>query len=1059
MKWRVFLPEVAVGTQSLWMAAVIVSLLGHLSSAADFVKDVRPILRRVCFECHGAEKHEGGLRFDQRDAALRGGDSGRVLIAGRPEESELLRRVSLARGHEEAMPPRGKPLSAREIKVLRDWIASGANWPENAESATHWAYVKPVRPEVPKLGSDFKSQISDFKFQIHNPIDAFVVARLVSEGISQSPEADRATLARRLSLDLIGLPPSPADVEAFVNDTAPNAYEKLVDRLLRSDEFGVKWARPWLDLARYADSHGFQRDDLRDVWAYRDWVVNALNADMPFNQFTIEQVAGDLLANPTQDQLIATGFHRCTPTNVEAGTEPEESRINQVIDRVNTTGAVWLGTTLECAQCHNHKYDPFTQRDYYRLLAYFNNTEAEADRSNPKVPGSIRFLGPSLTLADAQKDSERAALKAELAKLNRQINESQPLASDTKGDATSPKKKPKQTAVASARVEVLKVDGFDAASGADSELQADGSVLLTGDVPEKDTYSVELPIAGKQLSAIQLETLRHASLPGGGPGRGDSQRTNFVLHELEAELVPPKSDSSSRTRESSETEVSRLRLPTKNTRLRFKSAHATFEQAKFSAAGAIDGDLQTAWAIAPAFDRSHSAVFVLEEPLDVPNGSLLRVKMVQNFGSGRVIGCFRLSAVFGSPDSVIAPLAAKNRSKVSGMALATGPAATQPAASAVPLTERKAELEKRIAALEVESTLVMRELREPRSTTLFQRGEYTQPGEPVTAGTPAILPLAADGPPNRLTLARWLVSRENPLTARVTVNRWWAEIFGRGLVTTVEDFGIKGEPPTHPELLDWLAVDFQEQGWSLKRLLKLIVMSATYRQSARVTPELLAQDDLNRWYARGPRFRLDAEAIRDNALSLAGLLSLNKGGLPIRPPQPDGLWRKVGGQQYNYEVSPGERQFRRGLYVVLKRGSPYPSFVNFDASSRMACVVKRSRSNTPLQALTLLNDPVYVEATRAFARRIITERPQADVASRIDYAFRIAVSRSPKPQELAVLRQLFEQQLRRHEADESFAKRLFENVSRPDHTTPAEFAAWYAVSSALMNLDETITKG
>ena len=308
-------------------------------------------------------------------------------------------------------------------------------------------------------------------------------------------------------------------------------------------------------------------------------------------------------------------------------------------------------------------------------------------------------------------------------------------------------------------------------------------------------------------------------------------------------------------------------------------------------------------------------------------------------------------------------------------------------------------------------------------------------------------------------LARWLVSRENPLTARVTVNRWWAEIFGRGLVTTVEDFGIKGEPPTHPELLDWMAVEFQEQGWSLKRLLKLIVMSATYRQSARVTPELLAQDDLNLLYARGPRFRLDAEAIRDNALSLAGLLSLNKGGLPIRPPQPDGLWRKVGGQQYTYEVSPGERQFRRGLYVVLKRGSPYPSFVNFDASSRMACVVKRSRSNTPLQALTLLNDPVYVEVTRAFARRIITERPQANVEARIDYAFRIAVSRSPKPNELAVLRQLFEQQLRRHEADESFAKRLFENVSRPDHTTLSEFAAWYAVCSALMNLDETITKG
>ncbi len=1022
-----------------WMAPVIVSLLGHVSLAADFVKDVRPILRRVCFECHGAEKHEGGLRLDQRDAALRGVDSGRVLIAGRPDESELLRRVSLPRGHEEAMPLRGKPLSAREIKVLRDWIASGANWPENSESATHWAYVKPVRPAVPKLTPDLKSQISDLKFQVHNPIDAFVVARLVSEGMSQSPDADRATLARRLSLDLIGLPPSPAEVEAFVNDTAPNAYEKLVDRLLRSDEFGVKWARPWLDLARYADSHGFQRDDLRDVWAYRDWVVNALNADMPFDQFTIEQVAGDLLPNPTQDQLIATGFHRCTPTNVEAGTEPEESRINQVIDRVNTTGAVWLGTTLECAQCHNHKFDPFTQRDYYRLLAFFNNTEAEADRSNPKVPGSIRFLGPTLPLTDKAIESQRELLRKEVVNLTREINgyksraaaATKPIPKDSNPDAVA--KGPK--------IETLSVTGFDATSGAESESQADGSILLTGDVPDTDTYTVELKIAGQQLTAIQLEALRHAALPGGGPGRGDAKRTNFVLHEFEAEVVPANSAEDS--------------TPRATRRLRFKTAHASFAQAKFSAQGAIDGDLKTAWAIAPEFDRSHTALFVLAEPIDVAEGSTLKVRMVQNFGGGRVIGCFRVSGVFGKPDSLVATFA-KNAEPRGEVAVSTD---REPDSLVEELERRKSDLQKRLDALDLGSTLVMKELPQPRMSSLFQRGEYTQPGEPVTAGTPAVLPPAGEGPPNRLTLARWLVSRENPLTARVTVNRWWAEIFGRGLVTTVEDFGIKGEPPTHLELLDWLAVEFQEHGWSLKRLLKLIAMSATYRQSARVTPELLAQDDLNRLYARGPRFRLDAEAIRDNALSLAGLLSLNKGGLPIRPPQPDGLWRKVGGQQYTYEVSPGERQFRRGLYVVLKRGSPYPSFVNFDASSRMACVVKRSRSNTPLQALTLLNDPVYVEATRAFARRIITERPQADVESRIDYAFRIAVSRSPKPNELAVLRQLFEQQLRRHEADESFAKRLFENVSRPDHTTLAEFAAWYAVSSALMNLDETITKG
>ncbi len=1018
------------GTRNcVWMTAVVVSFVGHASLAADFVKDVRPILQRVCFECHGAEKHEGGLRLDQRDAALRGGDNGRVLTAGKPDESELLRRVSLPRGHDDVMPPRGKSLTAREVKLLREWIAAGADWPANADAVTHWAYVKPLRPKVP----DLKSQISDLKFQIRNSIDAFVAERLLREGLPPSPEAVRATLARRLSFDLTGLPPTPAEVEAFVRDADPGAYEKLVDRLLRSEEFGVKWARPWLDLARYADSHGFQRDDLRDVWAYRDWVVKALNADMPFDQFTIEQIAGDLLPNPTQEQLVATGFHRCTPTNVEAGTEPEESRINQVIDRVNTTGAVWLGTTLECAQCHNHKYDPITQRDYYRLLAYFNNTAAEADRSNPKVPGSIRFLGPTLPLTDAAKDSERAALRKEIAKLTREIGQEKSATVAASQTDRRPKNANADEAVKGPMVATLSVTGFDATSGAESESQSDGSILVTGDVPDTDTYTVELKIEGQQLTAIQLEALRHASLPGGGPGRGDAKRTNFVLHEFETELVSPSTTQ----------------------RLRFKAAHASFAQAKFSAQGAVDGDLKTAWAIAPEFDRSHTALFVLDQPINVAEGSTLKVRMIQNFGSGRVIGCFRVSGVFGKPDSLVAAL--PKNSEPSGEV--TKSTETKTNLVVEELERRKSDLQKQLDALDPGSSLVMKELAQPRASAMFQRGEYTQPGEPVTPGTPAVLPPAGDGPPNRLTLARWLVSSENPLTARVTVNRWWAEIFGQGLVTTVEDFGIKGETPTHPELLDWLAVEFQENGWSLKRLLKQIVMSSTYRQSSRVTPDLLAQDDRNRLYARGPRFRLDAEAIRDNALSIAGLLSLNKGGPSIRPPQPDGLWRKVGGQQYNYEVSSGEQQYRRGLYVVLKRGSPYPSFVNFDSSSRMACVVKRSRSNTPLQALTLLNDPVYVEAARSFARRIIAERPQADVDGRIAYAFRIALSRSPRENELAVLRNLYDQQLRRHTADPTSAKRLLDHVPSPDNTTAAEFAAWSAVTSALLNLDETITKG
>lgn len=797
--------------RSLAVTALLV-LTPQISPAIDFSKDVYPLLQRTCFECHGPEKQQGGLRLDQRTGALRGGDSGAAIVAGRPEASELLRRISLPRDADEAMPPRGKGLSGAEVERLRTWIADGAVWPEKIVATKHWSYVKPMRPTVPEIGPAVAAWPADRAAAWNrHPLDRFVAAKLVELGLSASPEASRETLARRLALDLTGLPPTPAEVQAFLEDRSEEAYERFVDRLLASEEFGVKWARPWLDLARYADSHGFQRDDLRDVWAYRDWVVQALNDDLPFDRFTIEQLAGDLLPNATLEQRTATGFHRCTPTNVEAGTEPEESRINQVLDRVNTTGAVWLGTTLECAQCHAHKYDPFTQHDYYGLLAYFNNTEKEAERANPKVPGSIRFLGPSMPVPNPANAAERERLRAELLKL-----------------------------------------------------EAEQKSKSASDAPPKPTKAT-----------------------------GNEQR--------------------------------------------------------------------------------------------------------------------------------------------------------------------RKQLERQLAALDSAGTLVMKELPDPRSTTIFQRGEYTQPGEPVAARTPAVLGPPPDGPPNRLTLARWLVSPDHPLTARVTVNRWWAELFGQGLVSTPEDFGVKGEPPSHPELLDWLAVEFVEQGWRMKPLLKRIVMSATYRQSSRIEPAALVRDDRNVWLARGPRFRLDAEAIRDNALAIAGLLSRHRGGPSIRPPQPNGLWVKVGGEKYDYTVSPGEEKYRRGLYVVLKRGSPYPSFVNFDATARLACVVKRSRSNTPLQALTLLNDPVYVEAALAFARRVLIEQPSDDGA-RIAHAFRLALARAPAAAEAVVVRRLLDEQRSRMERDPVAARQLIGTMAVPAATPAPEFAAWYGVATALLNLDESITK-
>lgn len=753
------------------IAVVFLFPLAASGAGIDFAKDIYPILQRSCVECHGQKSPKAGLRLDISTEMLK---QEKIILPGSATESELFRRISLPRSHKEAMPKRGELLRAAEIERISAWIAEGAVWTGDAKPQRHWAYIPPASPELPKVQAT--------RWPI-NEVDHFVLERLEKEGLTPSAEAAPSVLFRRLSLDLTGLPPSLGDTQkfeqAYVVDPA-KAMDHWVDHLLASPEFGVKWARHWLDLARYADSHGFQRDDLREVWAYRDWVVNALNQGMPFDQFTVEQVAGDLLPGASLEQKIATGFHRCTPTNVEAGTEPEESRINQVIDRVNTTGAVWLGITLECAQCHDHKYDAFSQKDYYGLLAFFNNTEAEAERTNPKVPGSIQFNGSPLALTDA--------------------------------------------------------------------------------------------------------TLARAKAP----------------------IVP-----------------------------------------------------------------------TLQEP------------------------------------------AQTNRKK----------------ASKAERREKKAN-PNQVAKAKEPTTEVMEELPMPRMTTVFKRGEYTQPGEKIAAATPAIIDLKAESSGNRLDLARWLVSRSNPLTARVTVNRWWAEIFGRGIVSTVEDFGIKGEPPTHPELLDWLATDFMANGWSMKRVIKKIVTSATYRQSSGFLSRSAEIDPANTLLWRGPRFRMDAEMIRDNALSISGLISLGKGGPPIHPPQPDGLWKKVGGQQYDYKVSEGEIKYRRGLYVVLKRGSPNPSFMNFDASARMACVVKRSRSNTPLQALTLLNDPVYVEATEAFAHRI-SKSDGDNPAAKIAGAFKSALAREPEAIEIKVLVQLYDQQ----------------------NAASGETEAWYAVASAILNLDECITKG
>ena len=997
--------------------------------APDFARDIFPIFRRSCFECHGPEVQEAELRFDQRQAAL---SHGSAIVPGDAEKSDIYRRTILPAGHDEIMPAIGKPLTKRETERLRRWLDAGAVWPRQVELAKHWAYVAQVRPELPKVSHPSWAR---------NGIDHFILQRLDAEDLPPSPEADRATLIRRVYLDLIGLPPTPAEVDAFLADDRANAYEAVVDHLLASPHFGERWARPWLDLARYADSHGFQRDDLREIWAYRDWVIRALNADMPFDEFTIEQLAGDLLPNATDEQKIATGFHRCTTTNVEAGTEPEETRTNQVIDRVNTTATVWLGSTLECAQCHDHKYDPFSQKEYYQFLVFFNNTEIEADRANPKVPGSIQFLGPSMNLADEMGASDRQVFINELKELNDRIAER---VAELRGGSEEWENSMRESLVTAPQTHVLELTDFASAEGAAHRELDDKSVLLSDDPPDTDTYNFIAKTTLTGVTAFKLEALTDNSLPGGGPGRGDAKPPNFVLNTFAVEAAPHGSNHFQR--------------------VRFVEATADFSQRGFDVAGAIDDDPATAWAIGPQF-MPHGAQFQPEQPLGFDTGTTLRFRLVQEHGGGRTIGRLRVSAITGDPATEAVPanivrilnLPADQRSKKDRRALDRY--RLEQDAAVVTLRKKRVALRARLKNVDQPTTLVMQELPKPRPTMVFERGDYTRPAERVEAGVPAVLHPYSSSTGDRLALARWLVDRRNPLVARVTVNRWWAEIFGHGIVETVEDFGIKGQPPTHAELLDWLAVEFMDNAWSMKQVLREIVTSATYRQSSVVTPELLERDDQNQLYARGPRVRMDAEMIRDNALAVAGLLSGKQFGPPVRPYQPEGVWVKVGGSRVDYVVSPGEDRYRRGLYVVLKRGAPYPSFVNFDASARLACTAKRSRSNTPLQALTLLNDPVYIEAAQALAVRTLRERPEDGIDDRVAYMVRLCLCRATAPRELAALRRLYEQQLHDAQVDPQATQALVGALPLPSGATREELAAWYTVATVLMNLDETITKG
>ncbi|HUG19390.1 MAG TPA: PSD1 and planctomycete cytochrome C domain-containing protein [Planctomycetaceae bacterium] len=1014
--------------------------LGQITPATpedtiNFEKEVLPIFKQNCFECHGEKNRESGLRFFGEADLVELNDSG--LAAVKPkhsDESELIRRV-LSNDDSERMPPEGDPLTPQQIETLKAWIDAGAVWPEEFTiRAAHWAYVLPKRPERP--------QVKQSEW-CRNEIDYFVLKRLEDAGMSPSPEAAPEILLRRVYLDLIGIPPTVEQIDSYLRDSSPDRYEKVVDQLLKSPLYGEKWARQWLDLARYADSNGYQADQYREIWSYRDWVIEAMNDDMPFDQFTVEQIAGDLLPEATLDQKIATGFQRCTTCNVEAGVDPEENRVNQIVDRVNTLGTVWLGTSLECAQCHNHKYDPFTMKDYYSLFAFFNNTPLEVVLPDNKGV-QYEVAGPQMPLPlSPELQTKKDALEAQKSELElkRSIRTKELLTKCLEFE-----RKLTESLSSAPEWHVLDIVALTADGNPDMKVLDDKSVLLSGPNPEKTTYRIEVVTKIPRITGFKLETLTHESLPGNGPGRGDAQRPNFVLYEFGIEQIDPQT-------------------PEMRTPISLNAGTADFSQKNWDVNGLIDGKPDTGWAINPQFGKDHWATFPTKQPVN-PDGNEIRLvfTLPQHFGSSRTIGRIRLSAMTGDPKSESIPenvreLLASDSAKRNEKqleALAKYQRESDP--TWVELNGKIETLQKQIDGIKPPTTLVMVEMDKPRPTNIMKRGNFLDPGASVAPAVPeALHSLSAEASSNRLDLANWIVSPDNPLVRRVVVNRWWAEFFGAGIVRTPEDFGQQGETPTHPLLLDLLAEEFLRTGWSRKQVHRMIVTSAAYRQSSRISKAQLEADPYNKLLGRQTRVRLSAEAIRDNALTISGLLSEGRGGPPIYPPQPDNIWRHVGRNAPKFDTSTDEKRYRRGIYVVWRRSAPYPSFVNFDAPDRASCVVNRSRTNTPLQALTLLNDPAFVEMSQGFAERILAESPSADPELQLQYAFRSCTARQPSERELQILSRLYTGERERLKETPQATRELV-----PDKTLSEderlERAVWFSLGNILLNLDETITK-
>ena len=1004
----------------------------------DFKRDIQPIFSRHCWHCHSSVKASGDLRLDSSEPALDGGNSGPVIIPGDSSASRLIHLVEGTGGM--LMPFQGEPLSADQISQLRAWIDQGAPWPSDEmdtsseqppRESSHWSFQDISSPSEP-LTSD--------RDRVRNPIDSFVLKTLESKGLQPSHRASRATLIRRLHLDLLGLPPSAAEVEAFVSDPLPYSYERLVRRLLASPHFGERWARHWLDLARYADSDGFEKDRIRPhAWRYREWVIQAYNQDLPYDRFVIEQLAGDLLPDAGIEQQVATGFHRNTLTNREGGVDKEQFRIEQVVDRTNTTASVFLGLTMACAQCHDHKYDPLTQEEYYELLS-FQNEAVQKD-----IPAALDTEVAAYRRARRDWDSRQSKLLEKM-EADRKPLEEELAPKLAEWEAQNPYPLLGQWQVLEL-VNISTSKERDLPEKVQLTREADGSLLASGINPEHNTYTVDVKSSLQAITAFRIEVLTDPTLPESGPGRASGGE--FALSEVVIEASSGQEGDEPR-------------------KLEMQAAVALQEKDDYEVSLAIDDGEETGWSLGGLEGPNHNrqVVLVLKEDFGSVQGTTFTFTLHQRLGGQRTLGRFRLSATAAPRQftqslvpldiETILAVEAEDRSPEQTASLLDYYIRQQPR-----MREWKATLEGQFKAQPQPPPTLAQTIAqnpEPPETHVHVRGDFLRKGRPVKPGTPSVLPpLHPRGDrPDRLDLARWIVDPSNPLTARVEVNRIWEKLFGTGLVATSDDFGTRGDQPSHPELLDWLATEFVKLGWSRKDLIKLIVMSSTYQQSSRIQPEHLESDPSNVWLARQSRFRVESEVTRDLFLAVGGLLESRIGGRSIRPPLPDDLAKLGYSSGVPWPESPDHDKYRRGLYIHFQRTVPYPMLMTFDSPDSNTTCLRRTRSNTPLQALTLLNNGVFVECARSFARQI-TSRVKSSDENRIRYAFLRALAREPEQIELSLLRDLLGDQQEFLAANEGSAATIA-GQGFPDDLSQEEAAAWFTVARTILNLDEFVTR-